>query len=94
MIIIMIKKQKKAVALEYKQSSDTAPRITAKGRGYIADQIIDLAQTHGIPIKEDPDLVELLSTLELNQEIPPELYMVVAELLAYVYSLNRKKGSL
>lgn len=87
----MINKQKKAVALKYRQEIDNAPKLTAKGRGKIAEKIIEMAKNHGIPVKEDPDLVEVLSRLDLMEEIPPELYMIVAELLAYIYSLNRQK---
>jgi flagellar biosynthesis protein len=81
-------KTQKAVALKYNKGIDKAPRVTAKGKGYIAQKIIALAKEHDIPIKEDPDLVHVLSELDLHQEIPPELYMVVAELLAFVYRMN------
>ena len=52
-----------------------------------------MARKHGIPVKDDPDLVEVLSRLDLHDQIPPELYVVVAELLAFVYRLNQEKGS-
>lgn len=90
----MKKKRKKAVALRYKPSEDHAPEITAKGEGKIAEKIIELALQHDIPIKDDPDLVEILSTLDLNEEIPTTVYVAVAELLAFVYSLNKKRESL
>ena len=86
-------KPKKAVALKYKPGQDDAPKVTAKGTGVVAEKIIDIARKQGIPVKDDPDLVEVLSRLDLDEEIPPELYVIVAELLAFVYSLNRKKGS-
>ena len=86
-------KPKKAVALKYKPGQDDAPKVTAKGIGSVAEKIIDIARKQGIPVKDDPDLVEVLSRLDLDEEIPPELYVIVAELLAFVYSLNRKKGS-
>jgi flagellar biosynthesis protein len=82
----------KAIALKYNKGIDKAPRVTAKGKGYIAQKIIGLAKEHDIPIKEDPDLVHVLSELDLQEEIPPELYMVVAELLAFVYRMNQQKG--
>jgi flagellar biosynthesis protein len=85
------KTQKKAVALEYKPGMDTAPRITARGRGRVAEKIIEIARENGIYIHNDPDLIEVLSHLDLNEEIPPELYVVIAELLAFVYSLNRSE---
>ncbi len=78
----------KAVALKYRPYQDKAPKVTAKGSGEIARKIISLAKEHGIPIKEDPVLVEFLSKLDLGQEIPPNLYVVVAEILAFIYSKN------
>jgi flagellar biosynthesis protein len=67
--------------------------VKAKGMGNVAEKIIQLAQEHNIPIKEDPDLVELLVQLDLDQEIPPELYKIVAEILAFVYNLDRSRQS-
>jgi len=84
-------KPKKAVALRYRPLQDGAPKVVAKGGGRVADKIIALARKHGIPVKDDPDLVEVLSKLDIEAEIPAEVYVVVAELLAFVYSLNRKK---
>ena len=83
-------KLKKAVALSYKPDQDQAPKVSAKGAGTIAEKILALAKEHDIPIKEDPDLVEILAKLEVNQEIPPELYTVVAEILAFVHRSNEK----
>ena len=83
--------QKKAVALNYRPEKDTAPKITAKGSGNVADKIIEIAKKHGIPVKDDPDLVEVLSKLDIREEIPVDVYVVVAELLAFAYSLNKKK---
>ncbi len=79
-----------ALSLKYDAGKDRAPHLGAKGRGRIAEEIIRIAKENNVPIKEDPDLVELLYPLEFDQEIPPELYGVVAELLAFVYRLNRK----
>ena len=84
-------KRKQAVALRYRPDKDTAPRVAAKGSGLIAEKIIELAREHGIPVKDDPDLLEVLSKLEIEEEVPPTVYVAVAELLAFVYSLNRKK---
>ena len=84
-------RQKKAVALKYDRQSDQAPKVTAKGKGLVAQKIIDLAMEHDIPIKDDPDLIEVLSNLEINQEIPSEIYVAVAELLAFVYSVNSNR---
>ena len=84
-------KQKKAVAVSYRAEKDRAPRLTAKGGGLVAKKIIELARTHGIPITEDPDLVEVLVQLDWQEHIPPNLYQAVAEVLAFVYRLNQKK---
>jgi flagellar biosynthesis protein len=86
------KGQKKAVTLQYETDTDTAPKVTAMGKGRAAEKIIEIAKEHGIYIHNDPDLIEILSHLDLNEEIPPEFYIVVAELLAFVYSVNRKEG--
>ena len=83
-------KRKQAVALRYRPDKETAPRVAAKGSGLIAEKIIELARKHGIPVKDDPDLLEVLSKLEIEEEVPPTVYVAVAELLAFVYSLNRK----
>lgn len=80
----------KAVALKYEAAARAAPEVVASGRGRIAEQIIALAEANGIYIKQDPDLVEVLSRLDIGEAIPPELYMVVAEILAFVYRLNAK----
>lgn len=82
---------KKAVALKYDQDTNSAPEITAKGSGEIAKQIISIAEKNNIPIKKDEDLVELLSKLELNEEIPPNLYKAIAEIFKFVYELNHKE---
>lgn len=83
-------KVKKAVALKYEKSKDRAPRVTAKGARKIAERIIELAREKGIPITEDPDLVGALMKLDLQDQIPEELYKVVAEILAFAYRINRK----
>lgn len=87
------KKNKKAVALRYDAEKESVPKVIAKGTGNIARKIIELAEAHGIPVRDDPDLVEVLSKLDINEEIPPSLYVAVAELLAFVYSINSKKKS-
>lgn len=81
----------KAVALKYEAAKRGAPEVVASGRGRIAEQIMALAKAHGIYIKQDPDLVEVLSRLDIGDAIPPELYAVVAEVLAFVYRVNAKK---
>jgi flagellar biosynthesis protein len=81
---------KKAVALKYKINEDSAPRVVAKGQGLIAEKIIQIAHKNNIPIKKDKDLLEILSKVDVMQEIPFELYKVVAEILVYVYKINNK----
>lgn len=81
-------KLKKAAALKYKAESNKAPKVIAKGRGDVAERIIAVAKENNIPIHEDRDLIEILSTLELEQEIPPELYRTIAEILAFIYRIN------
>jgi len=78
---------KSAVALAYGQT-DAAPRIVAKGRGLIAEQIISRAREHGVYVHESPELVSLLMQIDLDQRIPPQLYVAVAELLAWLYRLE------
>lgn len=84
------KKLKSVVALEYHSETDVVPKVTAKGEGLVAERIIELAKENEVPIKEDPDLVQILSQVDINKEIPPSVYKVVAELLAFVYKLNNK----
>jgi flagellar biosynthesis protein len=86
----MADKVKKAAALQYQHRQDNAPTLVAKGSGVIAERIIEVARQHRIPLKRDPQLIEVLSKLDLNQEIPPDLYRAVAELLAFVYRMTHK----
>jgi len=85
----MKKKLREAVALKYINGEDYAPKIIAKGRGELAEKIIEMASACGLPLKEDKHLIKILSTLDLYQEIPEDLYKAVAEILAFIYSLNR-----
>ena len=78
---------KSAVALAYGQT-DAAPRIVAKGRGMVAEKIISRAREHGVYVHESPELVSLLMQVDLDQRIPAQLYVVVAELLAWIYRLE------
>ena len=75
----------RAAALRYERGQDAAPVLTAKGQSAVADRILEIAREHGIPIHRDPGLVEVLSRLDLEQRIPPELYVVVVEILAFIY---------
>ncbi len=81
---------KTAVSLQYDKGKNQAPRVTAKGQGWVAEKIIKMAQENDIPIREDKDLVHLLSEIDVGREVPESLYQVVAELLAWVYQLNKE----
>ena len=83
-------KNKKAVALGYNREKDNAPKVLAAGSGEVAKNIINLAKSHDIPIKEDADLVEILSKVDLNQEVPPNLYKAVAEIFSFLYKMTNK----
>lgn len=82
--------QREAVALAYSQS-DAAPRVVASGRGRIAEEIIARAQEHGVYVHESPELVALLMQVDIDQHIPAQLYVAVAELLAWLYQLEQDK---
>lgn len=77
-----------AIAIQYDQKS--APRVTAKGKGKVAEQILKVAEEHDIPLQEDPELARLLGTVPLGGEIPPELYKAVAGVIAFAYLLSGK----
>jgi flagellar biosynthesis protein len=79
-----------AAAVRYDAAKDDAPRLTAKGKGHVAERIIELARQHDIPVRSDKALIQILSQLDIDQHIPPELYKAVAEILAFVYSANEK----
>jgi len=80
---------KRAVALKYTPDETAAPVVAAKGRGKVAEAILEKAKEHGVPVQEDAALVEVLSKLDLDQQIPPELYQLVAEVLSYIYRTDR-----
>jgi flagellar biosynthesis protein len=85
-----MEKKSKAVALIYDKDRDAAPKVVAKGRGRVAEKIIETAKAHHVPLVEDENLVQVLEALDLETQIPPELYRAVAEVLAFVYRMNRK----
>jgi len=87
-----MKKQEleKAVAILYDSQKSTSPRVIASGKGEVARRIIETAKEAGVHIQEDANLVELLSKIDLGDEIPTELYQTVAEVLAFVYKVNDK----
>ena len=83
---------KKAVALKYDIQKDVAPRVVAKGRGHVAEHILDTAQKNSVPVYRNKTLVNMLMALEIDREIPPELYKAIAEVMAYVYKIDKAKG--
>jgi flagellar biosynthesis protein len=83
---------REAVALAYRQS-DSAPRVVAKGKGLIADEIIARAKEHGVFVHESPELVALLTQVDIDEHIPPQLYLAVAELLAWLYRVENGGGA-
>ncbi|MFC3746270.1 EscU/YscU/HrcU family type III secretion system export apparatus switch protein [Paenibacillus sp. GCM10012306] len=85
---------KKAVALKYSPDQAEAPVVVAKGQGVVADIILQKAKESGVVIQEDAALVEVLSKLDLDQQIPPELYQLVAEILSFVYQSDRAASEL
>ncbi len=78
-----------AVALHY--DGEGAPRVTAKGRGHVAEQILALAREHNVPIQQQPDLVRLLSKVDLGEEIPEALYVAVAEVIAFAFLVSGRE---
>lgn len=77
-----------AVALNYDAETDSAPKVVASGRGYIAEQIIALAFEYGVKVREDADLAEILASVPIDSEIPIEAFVAVAEILSYIYKAN------
>jgi flagellar biosynthesis protein len=77
-----------AAALRYRQEEGRAPQVVAAGAGETARRLMELASEHGVPVREEPALAEALARLELEQEIPPELYAAVAEVLVWAYRLE------
>jgi len=77
-----------AVALQY--DGETAPKVTAKGAGDIAEQILAIAREHDVPLQDNPELVKVLSKIELGDQIPEALYLAVAEVIAFAYMLKGK----
>ena len=84
----------KAVALKYDIDKDNAPKITAKGKGETASNIIKIAKEKNIPIKKDEDLIELLSQIDIDKEIPDSMYKAVAEIFSFIYDLSNNKNKL
>lgn len=83
---------KQAVALRYDLEKDTAPRVVAKGKGHTAEHILEAAQKSSVPVYQNKTLVNMLMALDIDREIPPELYKAIAEVMAYVYKMDKAKG--
>lgn len=81
---------RQAVVLRYQPKNDPAPKLVAKGRGYLAEKILELARRYNIPVRHDKNLLQVLSRLDLNEEIPPEVYKAVAEILAFIYRVSNQ----
>ncbi|WP_445509374.1 EscU/YscU/HrcU family type III secretion system export apparatus switch protein [Rossellomorea marisflavi] len=82
-------KRKAAVALGYDRTQDDSPRVIAKGKGLIAEEILKRAEEHDIPVQEDETLVDLLGQLDVKESIPEELYGAVAEVFAFIYRVDK-----
>ncbi len=83
-------KREFAVALQYDGGNASAPRVTAKGGGDVAQRIIELAQEHNIPMQENPVMAQALAQIDIGEEIPQQLYLAVAEIIAFAYFLSGK----
>lgn len=83
---------KQAVALKYDMQQDKAPRVVAKGKGHTAEHILEAAQKASVPVYQNKTLVNMLMALDIDREIPPELYKAIAEVMAYVYKMDKAKG--
>lgn len=79
-----------AVALRYEPQDKAAPRVVASGRGAVAERILELAFAHGIKVREDADLAEILSVVEIGEQIPVAAFAAVAEILFYILRANQK----
>ena len=82
-------RKRKAVALEYEQGIQPAPKVVASGQGKMAEQIIAIAEKHGIPLHKDENLVEILGALDVDSFIPLEAYVAVAEILNFIYKARK-----
>jgi flagellar biosynthesis protein len=80
-----------AVALQYDRNEDKTPRVTASGRGALAERILELAFAHGVKVREDADLAEILAAIDIGQQIPSAAFAAVAEILFYIYRANERQ---
>ena len=86
--------RKEAIALSYNPNEYDGPVVKAKGKGKVAENILQKAEENGVPVYEDPSLVALLGQLDLNQSIPEELYQAVAEVFAFIYRLDKEHNKI
>lgn len=96
--IIMDKKEtnkpKQAIALTYQKSNNAAPKVVAKGTGFMAEKIMSTAKQNSVPVYQNKTLASMLMAVELDREIPPELFQAVAEVLAYIYYIDKKMNKI
>lgn len=83
----------RAAALKYDKNQPGAPKLTAKGKGAVAQKIIEVAEANNIPLHKDADLVHILDKVEIDTEIPLEVYAIVAEIFAYIYKVNQNHNT-
>jgi len=82
------RKPQEAVGLRYASDDSSAPRVVARGRGELAERILSVAEEHGVPVRRDPDLLQLLAISQVGEEIPIEVYGAVAQLISFLWTLN------
>ncbi len=82
-----------AVALHYERDRTAAPQVVASGRGAVAERILELAFAHGVKVREDADLAEILSAVDVGEQIPVAAFAAVAEILFYIYRFNERQGA-
>ena len=88
----MSRRRTRAAALRYRAEHDDAPRVVAAGQGRVAEKILEVAAAAGVPVQHDPGLAEVLSRIDPGEEIPPETYRAVAEVLAFLYRIDRERA--
>lgn len=84
-------KDRKATALKYDKEKDNAPKVVAQGSRYLAEEIINIATKYDIPIRKDEDMMQMLEQIEVNREIPPDMYKAVAEIFSFIYGITNEK---
>ena len=84
------KPRQQAIALSYQKGNTVAPKVVAKGAGFLAEKIVEAAQQHSVPIYQNKTLASMLMAIELDRELPAEVYQAVAEVLAHIYYLDQK----